>query len=65
MIGKEFIEPKSGEKWTQATLIISVDINGLVPKWIVNLAAKSAPSTWFRDVTVAMQKYRAGGFFIE
>jgi len=30
-------------------LCTNVDINGLVPKWIVNLASRSAPSQWFTD----------------
>jgi hypothetical protein len=32
---------------THCTLVSNVDINGLVPKWIVNMAAKSAPTQWF------------------
>jgi len=28
-------------------MINSVDINGLVPKWIVNLASKNVTREWF------------------
>ena len=34
----------NGEERTEAILINNIDIGGLVPKWIVNLATKTAPS---------------------
>jgi len=35
---------KNGKDLTSVMLCTNVDINGLVPKWIVNLIAVSAPS---------------------
>jgi len=30
-------------------LVSNIDINGLVPKWIVNFGAKNSPYQWFVD----------------
>jgi hypothetical protein len=38
-------------------LVTNVDINGLVPKWIVNIGAKSAPSQWFADCEKACKMF--------
>lgn len=40
-------DPQTGKDITHAMLVTNVDINGLVPKWIVNIGARSAPSQWF------------------
>jgi len=40
---------ETGEDLTHCMLINNTDINGLVPKWIVNIAARSSPSQWFVD----------------
>lgn len=40
---------KKGRERVRAMLASNIDINGLVPKWIVNLASKSAPGQWFKD----------------
>ena len=41
-------------------LVTNVDINGLVPKWIVNFAARAAPSQWFVDCQNAIDLYKSG-----
>lgn len=41
---------KDGNDTIDCTLMTHVDINGLVPKWVVNIGAKSSPSQWFADV---------------
>jgi len=37
-------DPETGRDLTHCMLVTNVDINGLVPKWIVNIASKSAPT---------------------
>lgn len=37
-------DPETGEDITHCMMINNTDINGSVPKWIVNLAARSAPN---------------------
>ena len=44
---------KQGRERVKAMLASNIDINGLVPKWIVNLASKSAPRQWFNDAQKA------------
>ena len=39
--------PKTGDQHCEIFMINSVDINGLVPKWIVNLASKNVTREWF------------------
>ena len=39
----------AGKDFCHVMLVTNVDINGLVPKWIVNLCARSAPTQWFND----------------
>ena len=38
-----------GKDVTHCMLVSNIDINGLVPKWIVNFGAKNSPSQWFAD----------------
>jgi len=40
---------ESGKDVSHLMLVTNIDINGMVPKWIVNIAARSAPSQWFAD----------------
>jgi hypothetical protein len=40
---------KDGNDICKAMLCSNMDINGIIPKWIVNLASKSAPKQWFVD----------------
>jgi hypothetical protein len=47
MVFKPDTDPVTGKDITHALLLTNIDINGLVPKWIVNIGARSAPSQWF------------------
>jgi len=40
---------ENNEDITHCMLLTNMDINGLVPKWIVNFGARSAPTQWFAD----------------
>lgn len=40
---------KDGNDTCKAMLCSNIDINGLIPKWIVNLASRTAPGQWFTD----------------
>ena len=40
---------EDGQTATDMMLCTNIDINGLVPKWIVNLGARTAPAQWFAD----------------
>jgi hypothetical protein len=40
---------EKGKDVSHCMLVTNIDINGMVPKWIVNVAARSAPSQWFAD----------------
>lgn len=53
---------KDGKDLIQCTLITHVDINGLIPKWIVNIGAKTSPTQWFVDVQGAITKFADGKF---
>lgn len=33
------------------------DINGLIPKWIVNATSRSIPKLWFKTFELGCQKY--------
>lgn len=38
-----------GRDVTYAMLTTCIDVNGSVPKWLVNFVAASAPGQWFAD----------------
>ena len=40
---------EQGNDISNCMLVTNIDINGLVPKWIVNIAARSSPAQWFVD----------------
>ena len=46
------MEPKvdavTREDYCDVFMLTSVDINGLVPKWIVNMGSSSVPRSWFK-----------------
>lgn len=48
MVFKPFTDPKTGHEHTDIFMTNFCDINGLVPKWIVNAASKSVPRIWFK-----------------
>jgi len=39
---------ETGDEVCDCFMITSVDINGLVPKWIVNMASIDVPKKWFK-----------------
>ena len=51
-----------GEDLTSVTLTTNVDIKGLVPTFIVNFAARSAPAQWFVDCQKAVDLFAKGKF---
>ena len=51
---------EQGKDILNCMLVTNVDINGLVPKWIVNFAARAAPSQWFVDCQRAIDLYKSG-----
>ena len=53
-------DPETDKDITHCTLITNVDINGLVPKWIVNIASRSAPTQWFVDCQRACDLFAEG-----
>jgi hypothetical protein len=50
MVIKSDTDPSSGKDISHCMFLANIDINGLVPKWAVNLGARSAPTLWFADV---------------
>lgn len=49
MVMKPGTDPETGADVTHMMMVTNVDINGLVPKWLVNIGARSAPTQWFAD----------------
>ena len=43
IICKPDTDPITGEDLTHGMMITNIDINGNIPKWMVNFAAKQAP----------------------
>lgn len=58
-------DPDTGKDVTHVMLVTNIDINGLVPKWIVNIAARSAPAQWFVDCQRACDMFVEGKFKIK
>lgn len=48
-IFSERADPKTGLLVCDITMVNSCDINGYVPKWMVNMASKSVPQQWFKN----------------
>ena len=53
---------EKGNDRVEALLCTNIDINGLVPKWLVNMTSKSAPTQWFNDATRATKMWHEGYF---
>ena len=53
---------EKGNDITHCMLCTNIDINGLVPKWIVNIASRSAPAQWFADCQRACDMFAKGKF---
>ena len=54
------VKDETGKDILNCMIVTNIDINGLVPKWIVNFAARSAPGQWFVDAQKAIDLYRSG-----
>ena len=52
-----FIDPATREEHTQLFGANSVDIGGLIPKWIVNMTAKAAIVDWIKQYEKACIKF--------
>ena len=57
MILKPVVDPETGEQHTEALLTNCTDINGLVPKWVVNTFSRSVPKVWFKSYEKGVMKY--------
>lgn len=57
MVFKPVVDPNTKEEHTEIFMTNMCDINGLVPKWIVNAAAKSVPRVWFKTYELGCKKY--------
>lgn len=54
-----------GNDITHCMLVICIDINGSVPKWIVNIASQNTPTIWFNDAKRACDNFKAGKYHIK
>ena len=54
-----------GEDKTEMMLVTNVDINGLVPKWVMNIGARTSPSQWFVDCERACKMFKEGKFSVK
>lgn len=54
-----------GNDITHCMMVINTDINGLVPKWIVNMASRTAPMQWFNDCQKAVDNFAAGKYSVK
>ena len=48
MILQGYIDPVTNLEYTEVFMTNMCDINGLVPKWLVNAMSKSVPKVWFK-----------------
>jgi len=46
MVLKPIIDEETGLQYTEMFMTNWCDINGLVPKWLVNVASASVPKGW-------------------
>jgi len=49
----------NGNDVTHCMLVTNLDVNGMIPKWMINLGARTSPGEWFDDIV------RANTLFIE
>ena len=56
---------EKGEVATEAMLCTNIDINGLIPKFAVNLGARTAPTQWFNDCVKACNMFKEGKFSVK
>ena len=51
------VDPVTKVPYTDIFMVNCCDINGTVPKWIVNVTSRSVPRVWFRTFELGCQKY--------
>ena len=56
MVFKGVVDPESGQEHTEVFMTNMCDINGVIPKWLVNAASKSVPKLWFKTYESGCQK---------
>ena len=54
---RSIIDPETKIESTEFVMSNMTDINGLVPKWIVNATSKAVPKIWFKTYQIGCQKY--------
>ena len=57
MVMRSIIDPETKIESTEFVMSNMTDINGLVPKWIVNATSKAVPKIWFKTYQIGCQKY--------
>ena len=62
MVMKAIKEQTTGEEHTEIWMTNMCDPNGLVPKWLVNMASKSVPKLWFKTYEQGCHKYMKKNF---
>lgn len=50
------VDPITKVQYTDFFMLNCCDINGLVPKWIVNASSRSVPKVWFKTYEAGCQK---------
>ena len=55
----------NGTDITHAMLIFCIDINGMVPKRLVNYVAETAPAEWFADCLRGCENLKAGRYGVK
>jgi hypothetical protein len=51
------VDPVTKVQYTDFFMLNCCDINGLVPKWIVNASSRSVPKVWFKTYEAGCHKY--------
>lgn len=57
MVLKEIVDETSKKVHTEVFMTNMCDINGFVPKWIVNAGSKRVPKIWFKTYEIGCQKF--------
>jgi len=55
----------NGTDITHAMLIACIDINGVIPKWVVNYFAETVPAQWFESCLQGCENLRAGKYGVK
>lgn len=57
IVFKPIMDPVTGNEHTEIVMTNRTDINGLVPKWLVNTMSRSVPRVWFKTYELGCFKY--------